>query len=473
MAGSIGPKVLELESVANQARSLVTAISLETNAGPVKLEVSQSNPASYGGAWAYGTASGTNRHRAWVSAQSLSQALLQLAQKAPSTATIDPDTVSCSSSKSPLKGKGLKELCILAWHEILGHALPSPEALAAAQSARREAQSAAQKEAKAKRAALLALLAEGAPGVKRWNKGIAEVQEVAPFRKAKLSGLNLAGVKLVDMPEGNFSGSDLTGAKLGRLNLAKANFQGAVLARASLGRTNLKRADFTGADLRGAYLPQAELQGTVFVNADLTDTDFNKARFDESTVWPEGVAVPEHLVWTGEGPNPAALAALDVKKREEGPVDLNTFMKRLEESVDAGRLDKALRMLKKDRFQLFVDVGDAALTGVVKSQTDPELVYSCRLNDRGGFSCCTQNLNVCGGLRGALCKHLLLLIVGMAHAGQVDPDTLDDWVQRSGLNSPVLDKEAMSAILLKYKGAEAVEVDWRHTETVPEDFYAL
>jgi len=35
-----------------------------------------------------------------------------------------------------------------------------------------------------------------------------------------------------------------------------------------------------------------------------------------------------------------------------------------------------------------------------------------------------------------------------------------------------LDKEAMSAILLRYKGAEAGEIDWRPTETLPEDFYA-
>jgi hypothetical protein len=31
----------------------------------------------------------------------------------------------------------------------------------------------------------------------------------------------------------------------------------------------------------------------------------------------------------------------------------------------------------------------------------------------------------------------------------------------------------MSATFLRYKGAEAGEVDWRPTETIPEDYYTL
>jgi len=31
----------------------------------------------------------------------------------------------------------------------------------------------------------------------------------------------------------------------------------------------------------------------------------------------------------------------------------------------------------------------------------------------------------------------------------------------------------MSQTFLKYKGAEAGEIDWRPTETVPEDYYAF
>jgi hypothetical protein len=91
----------------------------------------------------------------------------------------------------------------------------------------------------------------------------------------------------------------------------------------------------------------------------------------------------------------------------------------------------------------------------------------------GAFACCTQNLRPCGGLHGKLCKHLLVLLVGLAKAGQLDPTTAEHWAQASRKQRPVLDKDAMSETFLRYKGAEAGEIDWRPTETIPEDYYAL
>ena len=97
--------------------------------------------------------------------------------------------------------------------------------------------------------------------------------------------------------------------------------------------------------------------------------------------------------------------------------DFEAFLNRLSSRTDSSRLSKALSMLKAKRFQLYAQVTDDALVGVVKSQTDRDLVYSCRLNQDGSFACCTQNLRPCGGLRGALCKHLLVLIVGLTPPG--------------------------------------------------------
>jgi hypothetical protein len=101
------------------------------------------------------------------------------------------------------------------------------------------------------------------------------------------------------------------------------------------------------------------------------------------------------------------------------------------------------------------------------------LVYSCRLGSDGKFGCCTQNLNPCGGLRGALCKHLLVLVVGLTKAGDLDAATVDAWVNASKVQKPEIDKDVMSATFLRYKGAEAGEIDWRPTETIPEDYYAM
>ena len=68
---------------------------------------------------------------------------------------------------------------------------------------------------------------------------------------------------------------------------------------------------------------------------------------------------------------------------------------------------------------------------------------------------------------------LLVLIVGLAKNGELDPNRIDTWIRLSKTNKPALDKDAMSETLLRYKGAEAGEVDWRPTETIPEDYYAM
>ena len=36
-------------------------------------------------------------------------------------------------------------------------------------------------------------------------------------------------------------------------------------------------------------------------------------------------------------------------------------------------------MLKAERFQLFAELAQASVVGVVKSQTDADLVYACKL----------------------------------------------------------------------------------------------
>jgi uncharacterized protein YjbI with pentapeptide repeats len=153
--------------------------------------------------------------------------------------------------------------------------------------------------------------------------------------------------------------------------------------------------------------------------------------------------------------------------------DVASFVKALEFRTEKAKLEKATKMLKASGFELFNDVTDRDVTGVVKSQTDRDLVYACRLAHDGQYSCCTQNLAACGGLRGSLCKHLLVLVIGLVQAGRLDPSTVDGWVARTHGIKPELNKETMGTIFLKYKGAEAGEVDWRPTETIPEDFYAL
>jgi uncharacterized protein YjbI with pentapeptide repeats len=165
--------------------------------------------------------------------------------------------------------------------------------------------------------------------------------------------------------------------------------------------------------------------------------------------------------------------AKQIEKTVGKVTDVATFLKALELRIEKPKIDKATKMLKASGFKLFNDVSDESVAGVVKSQTDPDLVYACRIDHEGHYACCTQNLNICGGLRGSICKHLLVLIVGLVQAGELDPNTIDSWIAKTHNVKAELDKENMGAIFLKYKGAEAGEVDWRPTETVPEDYYAL
>ena len=131
-------------------------------------------------------------------------------------------------------------------------------------------------------------------------------------------------------------------------------------------------------------------------------------------------------------------------------IDLPGFIKKLGASTDPSRMSKVTKMLRAERFQLFSSVTEDAVLGVVKSQTDADLVYACQLTKSGEFFCCTQNLNHCGGLRGALCKHLLVLAVGLTQSGQLDPSLAHAWATASRKKKPALDKDTATATFVRY-----------------------
>jgi hypothetical protein len=247
----------------------------------------------------------------------------------------------------------------------------------------------------------------------------------------------------------------------------------------NLGHLERQKVSFAGADLTGADLTMAKLADADLRGADLTGSLLNNialeySTFDEKTKWPTGFEIADTLKWKGKGADPRkAQAVQPAAAPAPAPVDFGGFMNRLKQVTDPAKLDKATSMLKAEKFRLYAKVQPDHLVGVVKSQTNPDLVYSCRIGSDGKYSCGTQNLNICGGLRGSPCKHLLVLIVGLSKAGELDATKAHDWTQASRGKKPELDKDAMTATFLQYKGAEAGEIDWRPTETIPEDFYAM
>lgn len=485
---SIGPKLKELSDRIQQADEFRSTIDLTTKTHPVRLAVSGGKHRRHRASWTKDLWADTLTD--WEQqTNSVADSILAAVRSWPE-ATPLLHTVTASGKKTGLVAIKLKQSALEAWCETFGIPIPSADEI-------QQASQAADADLDVERQTVLAALKEP-DFVIRWNaRDWRDLNRLQPFtsvnfRDRKLdafkfgslrfencdfenAALNRAEFSIATFTNCNFrranfqkvnarcvhfSDCDLTSADLRDADFSHAYFNGCILAKTNLTTTTLEGARFQGANLQGAKL-----------GSDL-DQRLRSAEFDEKTVFSAEFKIPSGMLWKGQGIDPRAQSTLQALQ-SAGPLDLPQFMTVLEALVDKDRLAKALAMLKADRFRLFAQASDEQLLGVVKSQTDPDLVYSCRLTKEGDFSCCTQNLNVCGGLRGALCKHLLVLIIGMANGGELDPTLVTQWITTSRFKKPVLDKDAMSETLLRYKGAEAGEVDWRPMETIPEDYYAL
>ncbi|HXU01239.1 MAG TPA: hypothetical protein VN903_09620 [Polyangia bacterium] len=158
---------------------------------------------------------------------------------------------------------------------------------------------------------------------------------------------------------------------------------------------------------------------------------------------------------------------------EGGALDFAGFISQLYGHVNEGKLGRALAMLRADRFKLFARVDDQQLVGVVRSQSGSGSVYASWLTADGAYGCSTPELSECMGIQGSTCKHLMVLVVGLARAGQVPLPQALAWMRAANGKGPRDNNELCAETLIQYKGAEAGQIDWRPTETIPEDFYAI
>ncbi|HKB03429.1 MAG TPA: pentapeptide repeat-containing protein, partial [Gemmataceae bacterium] len=484
----VGPTLRELARVAKASKRFLTSIRLDLgDDGHVDLEPSLRH---FGGR---PTLDARFMHESpngglgsYVDAPTFEQGMLNLADRW-DRGTPDFDSVRVEAKNGPLRGAELRDLAVAAWHEAFGRPVPTPD------EQREHGERRAAKTANL-RDTMLAELRGGPAGVKKWNaRPDADRANIGSLRRLDLTGaplaaailekqdlrgaqfdravLRRANINTCKLQGASFAGADLTKAYFGGSKAAEVSFEGATLTRCNMPHVSLRRANFRGADLTRAILFYSDLCGADFTGAILDGTEFGRTRFDDKTVFPPGFVPPEGLVWKGPGPRPG----LDPQSKVFPPdsLDFAGLFTVLTASVEAARLAKAKSMLKAERFQLFADVTADALVGIVKSQSSKDRVYSCRLAADGSFACCTQNLKPCGGLRGAACKHLLVLALGLAKAGAAEPATVAGWLAASKARKPAIDPDRMTEAFLKYKGAEAGEVDWRPTETLPEDFYAM
>jgi hypothetical protein len=154
------------------------------------------------------------------------------------------------------------------------------------------------------------------------------------------------------------------------------------------------------------------------------------------------------------------------------------FVKQLNSSIKDDtippRIDKAINMYKKEINLLYIDKNAESFKAVIKSQTHPEsLEYAVKLSSKGNFFCGTQNLHPCGGLRGKICKHIILALIAVIKTNQGTIDEMIKWVDKTKLNKPYFDKNEATRIFLKYQNALEGVIEWRPVEILPEDFFAF
>ncbi|MEM6470012.1 MAG: hypothetical protein AAF802_10695 [Planctomycetota bacterium] len=149
------------------------------------------------------------------------------------------------------------------------------------------------------------------------------------------------------------------------------------------------------------------------------------------------------------------------------------FMGNLYGVIDKKKIQRAMKMLQSSSFQLYSILDDQHLVGIVRSQTRDDTTYVPYVDASGRYGCVTTDLDECMGLQGSPCKHLMVLVMGLVRSGEFDAGQAWSWIRKIGKQKPKADPEFTTEILLQYKGVEAGEVDWRPTETTPEDYYML
>lgn len=335
------------------------------------------------------------------------------------------------------------------------------------------------------------VLASGAEGVARWNGRSADARQLTrlsggDFTAADLSRVNFhgqpslrfrgAGAKFrsavlsnAAFSEADLRNADFTAAVMTKFGARKSDLSGAKLAGCDLTGARLAETKLVGADLSGANLTGADISGSDLSGANLDGATLAEMTFDQHTVWPDGFAVPDGARWK---PDPK----FDGAGKDAVAANVDALFWRLHQTFDANRITRTREMLRAGTNQLFAEVSAGGVRGVVRSQREPDLVYSCLLREDGVYCCGTPDLSECMGLRGEPCKHILVLILGLAKAGELSPQVADRWVVAARDKKHVWNatlREEVGDTLLKYKGAQAGEIDWRPTETMPEDFYAM
>lgn len=217
------------------------------------------------------------------------------------------------------------------------------------------------------------LLRGGSQGISKWNRF--RGQNLVDWRHSNLTETRLKGADLreLDWQHSNFDNAKMDTCNLSSADVSNASLQGASLTKSNLTDCQANHTNFANAMLTGANLSGSDLCHAILTNCDLSKaklkqallygvdlstckidlkTDFCAAKYDETTKLPADFPQWRQLIWRGSGPDPYK-AMIDALLASSTEIQFEDFLQYLHLNFDSSKLQKAVSMLKKERFSFF------------------------------------------------------------------------------------------------------------------------
>jgi uncharacterized protein YjbI with pentapeptide repeats len=298
------------------------------------------------------------------------------------------------------------------------------------------------------------------------------------FRQATFAGLNLLSWQTTDLTADAaiFHRADMLG-----VSLHGGRFRGTVFVEAGLDHADLSDADLTSADLHGATLYQTNLKGALLAGANLRQADLRGAQLETAALAGADLTAAEYDRTTIFPPDfhpdragmLRRLVAVMPAPAEHPPPetsDLDLLQQQIAHDLGSPEADALFVLAEHGYGVLATEVQAWRVSGVLSEPGNSDRLYCCRLTSEGNFVCGTDKLVLCGRRRRGYCGHLALLLLTLVQRGQLDPLTALDWLHRGYSPQPRPDRPTLAAILTRFTPTSP---DYRPTETLPEDYYAL
>ena len=135
----------------------------------------------------------------------------------------------------------------------------------------------------------------------KFNEWKADQNEEIDLSECDFSYVTLDGVDFsdVDLNASSFADSHLSLVKFNNADLTAAEFTRATVLECDFSEALLPGAECSYAIIHYCNFTDADMAGVVFMEADLSNSDFagsfnmSACRFDEETIWPEAIMLPE------------------------------------------------------------------------------------------------------------------------------------------------------------------------------------